>query len=64
MIWNRPWLEEAKGIILPLLMISQGIQKYIYREIKMMYKNKVETQFNKKIKRLRTNGRGEYDSRM
>ena len=30
----------------------------------LMYKNKVENQFHKKIKRLRTNGRGEYDSRM
>ena len=48
-------------------MTTQGIQGYIFREIKneprdifIKYKNEVENQLNKKIKRLRTN-RGRED---
>ena len=50
-------------------MTTQGIQGYIFREIKneprdvfIKYKNEVENQLSKKIKRLKTNRGGEYES--
>ena len=50
-------------------MTTQGIQGYIFREIKneprdvfIKYKNEVENQLSKKIKRLRTNRGGEHES--
>lgn len=59
----------VKAIIIPLLIISQDIQKiYLLRnkdeigEKFLIYNNEVENQHNKKIKKLRTNRGGEYDS--
>ena len=50
-------------------MTTQGIQGYIFREIKneprdvfIKYKNEVENQLSKKIKMLSTDRGGEYES--
>ena len=57
----------VKGFILPSYMTTQDIQVYLLRnkdeamDAFIKYKNEVENQLSKKIKRLRSDRGGEYE---